>query len=172
MDDLQELRAEVAALAARLDRIEGTVDGVTQPSPVADTEDALWILSGIKSRVPDPGAVFFAGSVQVAAGPVQWQVGFPTDRILESDWSAQAQSIAALASPVRLSILQAVISGASSVAELSADEHRGTTGQLYHHLNQLVAQGWLLASGRGHYEIPGERIVPLLVILTAARRTM
>ena len=172
MDELQELRAEVAALAARLDRLEGGATTATVPASVTDAEDALWILNGIKSRVPDPGAVFFAGSVQVAAGPVQWQVGFPTDRILEADWAAQAQSIAALASPVRLSILQAVMSGASSVAELSADEHMGTTGQLYHHLNQLVGQGWLLSSGRGHYEIPGERIIPLLVILTAARRTM
>jgi len=137
-----------------------------------DRDDPLWVLNGIKQRVAEPGAVFFAGSVQVAAGPVEWQVGFPTERLLEADWSALAASIGALGNPVRLSLLHAVISGATSVAELSAGEGMGTTGQLYHHLNQLVAQGWLLATGRGHYSIPAERVVPLLVILSAARRTM
>jgi hypothetical protein len=65
-----------------------------------------------------------------------------------------------------------VLSGATSVAELSAGEGMGTTGQLYHHLNHLVAQGWLLAGGRGQYSIPPDRVVPLLVMISAARRTM
>ncbi|MEB4613587.1 ArsR/SmtB family transcription factor, partial [Leucobacter sp. M11] len=100
-------------------------------------------------------------------GPVQWQYGVPTEQLLESDWSEHAQALAALASPVRLTILHAFLAGATSAAELSAAEGLGTTGQLYHHLNQLVAQGWLRVAGRGQYAVPPERIVPLLAILAA-----
>jgi hypothetical protein len=45
-----------------------------------------------------------------------------------------------------------------------------TTGQLYHHLRQLVAAGWLRTSLRGRYAVPADRIVPLLALLAAARR--
>ncbi|WP_201276693.1 helix-turn-helix domain-containing protein [Marisediminicola senii] len=160
----------IAELAERVRVLEGRA---SQQSVAAEaSDDPLWIVNGIKKRVPSPGAVYFAGAVQVAAGPVEWQVGFPTDRILEDDWTSLAGSIAALGNPVRLSLMHAVLSGATSVAELSAGEGMGTTGQLYHHLGHLVAQGWLLAPGRGHYSIPAERVVPLLVMLSAARRTM
>jgi hypothetical protein len=36
-------------------------------------------------------------------------------------------------------------------------------------LRQLVSAGWLHAA-RGQYAVPGERVVPLLVILSGARR--
>lgn len=171
MESEGDIRSIVSALAARVEALEGR-DTAPVGSPASSGDDPLWILAGIKQRVPDPGAVVFAGAVRTAAGPVEWQVGFPVDRILEDDWSTVAGSIAALGNPVRLALLHAVIGGATTVAELSAGEGMGTTGQLYHHLNQLVAQGWLVATGRGHYSIPAERVVPLLVILSAARRTM
>ncbi|MCX4508639.1 hypothetical protein OG402_17600 [Streptomyces anulatus] len=57
----------------------------------------------------------------------------------------------------------------SAAAELAALDEAGTTGQIYHHLRQLTGAGWLHAAGRGRYEIPPVRVVPLLVVLTAAR---
>lgn len=137
------------------------------PDDTAPRDDPFWVVSGIEERVPAPGAVYYAGSVTVAGGPVQWQIGRPTEHLLESDWADHAPALAALASPVRLTILQAFLGGASSAAELSGAGGLGTTGQIYHHLNQLVAQGWLRVAGRGHYAIPPERIVPLLAILAA-----
>ena len=171
MESDTELRELVAALSARVDALEGR-EPATAGAPATGDDDPLWILNGIKQRVGDPGAVVFAGAVRTHAGPVEWQVGFPVERLLDDDWSTVAASIASLGNPVRLALLHAVIAGATTVAELSAGEGMGTTGQLYHHLNQLVAQGWLAQAGRGHYSIPAERVVPLLVILSAARRTM
>jgi hypothetical protein len=169
-----ETEPDVLALIDRLsERVAALESGASAGVTARDDgDDPLWLLNGIKQRVPSPGAVFFAGAVQTIAGPVEWQVGLPTERILEDEWSTVAGSIAALGNPVRLSLLHAVIGGATSVAQLSEGEGMGTTGQIYHHLNQLVAHGWLSAGGRGHYAIPGERVVPLLVILSAARRTM
>jgi len=171
MESEQELRDLIAELSSRVDAIEGRA-AQAPADPAADPQDPLWILNGLKQRIDDPGAVVFAGAVRVAAGPIEWQVGFPVDTILASDWSSLSANLASLGNPVRLALLQAVINGATSVAELSAGEGMGTTGQLYHHLNLLVAQNWLHQAGRGHYSIPPERVVPLLVILSAARRTM
>lgn len=165
MDD--DLRAILDRLGARLDRLEARPELSAPGEPDART---FWVLDGIKERFEPAGAVVYAGAVATAAGPVEWQIGQPTEQVLEMDWSALAPNLAALGHPVRLSLLHAIISGAGTVGELAAGEGMGTTGQLYHHLNQLVAQGWLVAGGRGHYSIPPERVVPLMVILTAARR--
>ena len=159
-----DLETQIADLTARVEALE-TCPRKREPSA---PPDPFWILDGIKERVDDPGAVFYAGLVRTAAGPVEWQIGCPVDEILASDWGMLAQSLASLGNPVRLRLLQAVIGGATTVGELSAGDGMGTTGQLYHHLNQLVAQGWLEQAGRGQYTLPAQRVVPLLVLLTAA----
>jgi hypothetical protein len=166
MERLRDLEKQIADLTARVQALENRPVG-NQPSAPSDL---FWILDGIKERVDDPGGVFFAGVVRTAAGPVEWQIGHPVDQILASDWGMFAQSLASLGNPVRLRLLQAVIGGATTVGDLSAGEGMGTTGQLYHHLNQLVAQGWLEQAGRGQYTLPAQRVVPLLVLLTAAGR--
>jgi hypothetical protein len=164
MEQLADLETQIADLTARVQALENRPPrhGPSAPS------DPFWILDGIKERVDDPGAVFFAGVVRTAAGPVEWQIGYTVDQILASDWGMLAQSLASLGNPVRLRLLQAVINGATTVGDLSAGEGMGTTGQLYHHLNQLVVQGWLEQAGRGQYKLPAQRVVPLLVLLTAA----
>jgi hypothetical protein len=69
--------------------------------------------------------------------------------------------------PVRLRLLQQVLSGRTSTAELAADESLGTTGQLHHHLRALVAAGWLTSTGRGSWRVPTPRVIPLLVVVVA-----
>jgi hypothetical protein len=59
---------------------------------------------------------------------------------------------------------------AGQVAELLEPDGLGTTGQIYHHLRQLVSAGWLETTGRGRYQVPPPRFIPLLVVVTAARR--
>ena len=78
--------------------------------------------------------------------------------------------LAALGHPVRLVVLHEVLRGCQTVAELSGIEGFGTSGQLYHHLRHLVAAGWLRSTGRGRYEVPAVRVIPLLVVLAAVQR--
>lgn len=92
------------------------------------------------------------------------------DQLLAQDWSELAARLAALAHPMRLSLVQDVLTGRRTASELSADGRFGTSGQLYHHLRQLVSAGWLKSTGRGHYSVPPQRVVPLLVILMGADR--
>ena len=60
--------------------------------------------------------------------------------------------------------------GRDTVAALAELDGLGTTGQIYHHLRQLTAEGWLHTKARGQHAVPAERVVPLLTILTAVER--
>lgn len=196
--DSPSLAERVERLAKRIERLErleagrpepgdragagpeaGPVSGPDsgpEPVPAAGAAatpaaESFWALDGLKRRAPEPGAVLFAGTVELPDGRhCEWQQGLPAEGLLDDDWTGLADTMAALSHPVRLLLLREILRGARTTAELSAHERLGTTGQLYHHLRQLVSAGWLRTSARGRYEVPGERVVPLLVVLSAARR--
>ncbi|RKF25627.1 ArsR/SmtB family transcription factor [Micromonospora globbae] len=166
---LAALEAQVAALAERL----------AAGPPAADEQGAaeppggvFWALDGLKQRLPEdgPGAVLYTGAVRLADQHYDWQYGLTVDAVLDTDWTELAASLTALAHPVRLRLLREILGGRHGTAELAEIEGLGTSGQLHHHLRQLTAAGWLRSAGRGRYVVPGERVVPLLAILTAARR--
>lgn len=165
-----DLTARVRALERQVAVLqESRSDGAGESEPVPDSEK-FWALQGLKARSPDVGAVLFTGSVRTPEDePVEWQQGTSTDTLLDQDWSEFADTLAALGQPVRLTLLHAVLGGTRTVAELGSVEGVGTSGQLYHHLRQLVNAGWLRTAGRGRYEVPATRVVPLLVILSAAQ---
>lgn len=168
--DLEErvvkLEAAVARLAAE-SAGHGNTDGVGDSKQDGDSQ--LWYLEELERRHPE-GAVAFTGSVEVPGqGTARWQYGLTSERLAEADWSAYATQLDALGHPVRLTLLQLIHNGVRSTAELAAQEDLGTTGQLHHHLRVLINAGWLVSTGRGHYEIPATRVVPLLAIILAAR---
>ena len=165
-DELADLRDRVARIEQAL--ADGAVAEVAA-APAGAGEHTWWLLEELRRRGPEP-AVAFGGTVPDADGdPVGWQITRSSDDLLATDWSVSATALAALGHPSRLQILQLVARGAArTAAELAAAEGLGTTGQIYHHLRQLVAGGWLRATTRGQHQVPPERLVPLLVVLAAA----
>ena len=162
------LAERVTGLEDRLARLEAPA---LRPGEGAAGTRPFWALAGLKERAAEPGAVLFTGTVTLSGGEhYEWQEGQPVETLLADDWAQSAAALAALAHPVRLLLLRQILSGVRTAAELGRHEQLGTTGQLYHHLRQLVAAGWLRTSLRGQYAIPAERIVPLLTLLAAARR--
>ncbi|MEU2025170.1 helix-turn-helix domain-containing protein [Streptomyces sp. NPDC016469] len=164
-----DLEERVTALERRLAEL---VEGAPAAPPVAESD--FWALDALKARHPvteeTDGAVLFTGAVRVPTGHrYEWQYGLLTETVLDDDWSEAAASFAALGHPVRLTLLREVLAGLRTAAELAGLDGVGTTGQVYHHLRQLTGAGWLHSPERGRYEIPAGRVVPLLVVLTAAR---
>jgi hypothetical protein len=161
-------------LAERLTRVEQRLDaleGGAAPVGPPDETDQFWALRRLRELVASPGAVLFTGLVDLPGGEhYEWQQGVPVDGVLEADWSDQAPVLGALAHPARLRILREILHGAGSAADLQAIDVIESTGQLYHHVRQLVAAGWLRTAGRARYAIPPERIIPLLVVIACARR--
>lgn len=110
----------------------------------------------------------------VVSTPRTWatEAGVVTDlRSARSARGVVATRLAALGHPSRLELLMGVVRGATSTTELAAELGTGSTGQLYHHLNQLVAAGWLQTRSRGRYEIPAGRRDALAAVLAAVSST-
>lgn len=166
--DLERRVAALEAAIADLAPATTTTAAPTAPQAAATDHDPFWALHGLEARVPD--AVVMVGSLTLDEGPVQWQVTQPRTALMDLDWTGLASTMDALSHPARLTILQLVMSGVRTTGSLLEQESLGTTGQLHHHLRQLVAAGWLVSGRRGRYEVPLERMVPLLVIVMAARR--
>ncbi|MEU5578286.1 helix-turn-helix domain-containing protein [Streptomyces huasconensis] len=164
-----DLEARVAELERRMAELESV-----GPAVPAVEEGDFWALDALKARHPvardADGAVLFTGAVRVPTGHrYEWQYGRLTESLFEDDWSEATDSFAALGHPVRLRLLREILAGTSTAAELAALDDIGTTGQIYHHLRQLTGAGWLHSTGRGRHEVPAGRVVPLLVMLSAAR---
>ncbi|MFC9702714.1 ArsR/SmtB family transcription factor [Streptomyces sp. NPDC056943] len=166
-----ELEERVAELERRMAALEGA------ERPVPEAVDAtFWALEGLKADLAgagergEDGGVLFTGSVRLPTDErYEWQFGALTERLLDEEWAETADSFAALGHPVRLRLLREILGGRRTAAELAELAEIGTTGQIYHHLRQLTGAGWLHTTGRGRYEVPAARVVPLLVMLTAAR---
>jgi DNA-binding transcriptional ArsR family regulator len=160
---------ELTDLAERVRRLEALVTGLPtrEPGPVDSVADPFWILEGLEQRV-GPRAVAYAGSVVRDDGPVRWQLTHDSHQLMELDWTTLAPALSALGHPARLRILQLIARNeAATAADLADTPGLGSTGQIYHHLRQLVGAGWLRTTTKGRHEVPPERFVPLLVILGA-----
>lgn len=181
-----ELEERVSELERRLEALVGDRPDVPRP-----TGADFWALEELKQQLSGAGiadgGVLYAGAVRLPTGErYEWQYSALTEELLEAGgtdeegspdgtgeagagWSDAADTFAALGHPVRLRLLREILGGRRTAAELAALDETGTTGQIYHHLRQLTGAGWLHTTGRGRYEVPGARVVPLLVVLTAAR---
>jgi hypothetical protein len=171
-----KMSERIAAIEERLAALEASPTAASVAVATGPAGDAFWVLEGLRERHPDPGAVVFAGSVRLPDDRVlEWQEGLDTDAVLDRDWREAADLLAALGHPVRLALVQRFLAGAATVTEATAptdgaDDGFGTSGQVYHHLRQLVAAGWLRSTGSGRYEVPPQRVVPLMSIILGAHR--
>jgi hypothetical protein len=176
MDDSQsgDLAGRLDAVEQRLDQLERQARGAGADTPSAprgpDLGQTFWVLDALKARLaPGAGAVVLAGVAPLPTGEqYAWQYGQATGGMLEASWPELSTTIAALGHPVRLRLLQLILTGTRAAADLQSLAGLGTTGQLYHHLRQLMVAGWLIQTARGHYSVPGSRVIPLLVLLLAA----
>ncbi|MFD9909941.1 ArsR/SmtB family transcription factor [Streptomyces sp. NPDC059063] len=162
-----DLEERVADLERRIAALEGA-----GPAAPAVTDGDFWALDGLKAQLAglgaEDGGVLFTGAVRLPTGErYDWQYGQVTGDVLDADPAVAAESFAALGHPVRLRLLREILGGRRTAAELAALDGIGTTGQIYHHLRQLTAAGWLQTTGRGRHEVPAGRVVPLLVALSA-----
>ncbi|MFC9997643.1 ArsR/SmtB family transcription factor [Nocardia sp. NPDC127526] len=143
--------------------------------PAATGADDFWALNRLQEELAADGVtnggVLFTGSVRLPTEEQYgWQMAFTTDALLDGEITEAAESLAALGNPVRLRLLREILGGRRTAAELTELDGLGTSGQIYHHLRQLTAAGWLHTAGRGRYAVPGGRVVPLLIALATTRR--
>ena len=176
---LAELERKVASLESASDAPLDSAE--TDPSSASDQptspasnhparpadDDTFWALNGLIDHAGDEGGVVYTGHTTPpgAESPVSWQMGLPSAALEDLNFAEAAGALAALGHPVRLELLQAIYEGTTTVAALGNDDRFGTTGQIYHHIHALAGAGWLENSRRGHWRVPGQKIIPLLTLI-------
>jgi hypothetical protein len=88
--------------------------------------------------------------------------------VLDVEPDQLAKAFAALASPARVVLVRALLDGPLTSQELRARLDDPSVGQLYHHLNQLLAAGLVVQPGRSLYALPRGNEIALCVVLLAA----
>jgi hypothetical protein len=173
-------RERLSAIEVRLAMLETRhAENIASNAPsgaakLTAADDRFWALNELNrqstTKPEDRGAVLYAGTVSLPSGAQYvWQRQDSTRELLERDWRDLSETIAALAHPIRLEILKNALGQDCSTQDFMALPEMGTTGQLFHHIKALQDAGWLRSLQRGLYGVPGERVVPLLAILAAAR---
>lgn len=165
-------RDEVERRLTALEDAAGAGDRSEATTSTALDAARFWALAGLKERLPE-GGVLLTGSITLPGRDdvsAEWQQAAPTEAVLADDWATAADALAALGHPVRLQLLQAVLTGTTTTNDLGELDEIGTRGQLHHHLRELLATGWLRSAGRGNYEVPASRMVPLLATILGVSR--
>jgi DNA gyrase subunit B len=88
--------------------------------------------------------------------------------IVQSEQEAMARILAALGNASRLAIVTELIAQPRSAPELQEKLNIPSTGQLYHHLKELLASGIISQPKRSHYEVSAHKLIPALTILATA----
>lgn len=169
----QELERRLAAIEARLAVLEERIPEETTAAPtgtkqVDDTADTYWTLTELSLRnntADNTGAVMFAGHVTTSEQEAMYQWTRPTDFFLTTSWDDPMTRLTALAHPVRGTILRTLLDAPATAAQLAENNVVTSTGTAYHHLNALMAAGWISKKPTGEFSIRTSRIVPLLTIL-------
>ena len=170
----QELERRLATIEARLAALEEHAPketaatlptGTKQVDNDADTYWALTELSSRNNTADNTGAVMFAGHITTSEQEAMYQWTRPTDFFLATSWDDPMTRLTALAHPVRGTILRTLLDAPATAAQLAENNVVTSTGTAYHHLNALMAAGWISKKPTGEFSIRTSRIVPLLTIL-------
>jgi DNA-binding transcriptional ArsR family regulator len=170
--DLEELAAIVQDLAGRVALLESADDpGRRQAIGLGDlavVESIITQLSVGGDESASGGAVLYAGAGPGPDGLTAWQVVRPWSDLTGADPATLAGPLAGLASPHRIQILQLLLHGPVTTAELTEQLAGPSSGQLFHHLKELLAAGLVYQPSRGSYAVRHQHVVPLLGLLSCA----
>ena len=159
----QELERRLTTIEARLAILEERIPEEmattppTAPTGTKQVDDA--------AETYNTGAVMFAGHITTSEQEAMYQWTRPTDFFLATSWDDPMTRLTALAHPVRGTILRTLLDAPATAAQLAENNAVTSTGTAYHHLNALMAAGWISKEPTGEFSIRLSRIVPLLTIL-------
>jgi DNA-binding transcriptional ArsR family regulator len=168
-----KLELAVRDLQARVEGLEQERAASSHPQRRAGPELGLIdSLSELTEPPTDPGApagtVTYAGVAELSGEGLGWQMLHSVPDLLALDEGRIARQLAAMASPVRLSILRELAAGPLQTHELQSRLDEPSAGQLYHHLRELLATGLVTQPRRSVYEVPDRAVIPLLTLLACA----
>ncbi|WP_280468745.1 ArsR/SmtB family transcription factor [Nocardia cyriacigeorgica] len=149
---MTDVAAKLAELEARIEALEGKPPAM-EGEPRTDDSAR--------------GYLEYGGSVDFG-GPIEWTIRYSAAAVPRLPAQARVDVLAALGHPVRRALVETLLDGPRTGAELAEAVSLTSAGQLYHHIRALTSAKVIEQHSRGAYRIPAEKVVPLLIMMTAA----
>jgi DNA-binding transcriptional ArsR family regulator len=158
----------LARAVQALERRVAELEGARAPRrDAALVEDLLGRLADGQGQ-PRAATVVYAGAGPWEDGAVAWQMGRSWDDVVAAADEGVARVLSALANETRVRIVVELLRGPVSTGDLAVRLDQPSTGQLFHHLKDLLAAGVIHQPVRGSYAVRRQHAVPLLAVLSAA----
>jgi DNA-binding transcriptional ArsR family regulator len=124
----------------------------------------LYAADGVK------GAIVYAANYQAASGKrAIWYAESAAPELLTYDDQLLTQILVALSHPIRLQLVRLLLKeGETDRQTMQTAVGSQSAGQLYFHLNNLLAAGLVVQLRRGVYEIELGKVSQLLALLATA----
>jgi DNA-binding HxlR family transcriptional regulator len=172
--EFEELKKRVGTLEKRvasLTKAEGGRQIMRKGAPLQ--EDDLMLLERLRARKGKrygrdalaSGVIAYAGAATISHKATLWIREHPVPEILQSDPDTVARILMALGNQSRIAIVIELIQRPRSAPELQELLKISSTGQLYHHLKELLSAGIISQPKRSTYEVNQHKLIPLLNIL-------
>lgn len=169
-DRTARLEEVVAKLAARVEALEARLEA--RPALPALSPSDAGLVELLRTREGGPyerggrrGAVVYAGAVEIAEREYLWEMERPAPGLMDVPDDEIAAILSVLASPQRLATLKALLSGPKSSNDLQTALGVSSPGQLYHHLDKLLAAGIVEQTRRSLYQIAARHVIPVLAVI-------
>lgn len=166
----------IAALEERMQRLEAEHTAPSAPtSPTARRNSPLDFLVALRDRQGsryerdgNAGAIAYAGAARWGEADYQWCREHSVPELLEADWNKACKIFECLGSPARLLILRQLLHGPKDRHALQEALGGASSGQLYHHLRDLLASGLLVQQKRGTFELAATAVIPTMTAVAIA----
>ncbi|WP_125806828.1 helix-turn-helix transcriptional regulator [Actinoplanes sp. ATCC 53533] len=161
--DAETARA-LTDLAERVAALEAAASARARPP--ADTQ----VVEQLVHRLEGDGkaeTLVYAGVGGWDGQTLAWQVERDWAEIRSAPPEHSATVLAALANPTRVRIAVELLRHGRTTAELAKRLDQPSSGQLFHHLKELLAAGVIHQPERGTYAVRHQHVIPLLAVLSA-----
>jgi DNA-binding HxlR family transcriptional regulator len=156
-----ELAEQVRDLARRVARLESAAP---KSGPRALEPELLERLAGAEG----PDTVSYHGVGRWGEDTLVWQRRHEWGEVRDRADDGVARVLAALGNAVRLRIVAVLLAGPAMTAELTERLAQPSTGQLFHHLRELITAGLVHQPVRGTYALRRQDVIPLLAVFAAS----
>lgn len=175
-DEIDALRKEISEIKAIIKARIGNDPSMARgnladmtPDPV--TASLMERIQNEREADGSTGRVVYAGVFASGGRQSNWVGQYNTDNLLKFIENRSAERVlACIGSNDKLNILLLLLRRSMTVVEIVKEGGFNTTGQVYHHLNALVAADLVTEdsenSGRGIYIVKPHRVQGIIMLLS------
>lgn len=167
-DPLAQVQQQLAALLHRVELLEQHRPAGLQPSRETAAARLARDVAPGTAEPAGHGVIAYSGSVDFAGKPLKMHSHQPVAAAFSGEPEGVARIFGALGSPHRVLMLRALCDGPKTGQQLEDAAGISSTGQLYHHIKELLAAGLVVQPARSVYALRPTTVIAVCVALMLA----